>query len=130
MGIDRFDELLLDLYGCASDPGLWSRVLDRICDEMQVRSAVVQRLVMDEGRTWSRWTVRDSESEAAREIHDRYLADACNPRMLRRPVTPNPRMVFRDSDFFAPSDPLLADLKERLAALRLGTFCSVGLPIA
>lgn len=37
--------------------------------------------------------------------------------------------VIRDSDLFAPGEPALAELQERSAALGLGHFISVGLPL-
>jgi hypothetical protein len=75
--------------------------------------------------------VRDSESEAAREAHDRQMADAVNPRMqlARQRALPVSKRVLRDSDFFRPGDPAFAELRERLAAIRLGQFMSVGAPL-
>jgi PAS domain-containing protein len=131
MKTQRLDELLLDLYACPSDRSRWPQVLDRICHETHARSAVIQLLVSDGERAWSRWTIRDSASEAARLEHERHMGDDVNPRM-RRPPQGVRRMpiVLRDRDFFAPGDPALAELEERLAAIELGPFMSAGTLLA
>jgi DNA-binding CsgD family transcriptional regulator len=74
--------------------------------------------------------VRDSGSESAREEHDRLMGNDVNPRMRARPRRPLPPAVSiqRDDDFFSPDDRELKDLRERLSALRLGRFMSVGIP--
>jgi DNA-binding CsgD family transcriptional regulator/PAS domain-containing protein len=128
MNTDQLDELLLDLYACPSDRARWPTLLDRVCHAMHARSAVIQLLVTDGERTWSRCTLRDSASEAVRAEHDRYLGDDVNPR-LRVPVPPRPQYAFRDRDFFAPDDPALKELEDRLAAVQLGPFMSVGTPL-
>jgi DNA-binding CsgD family transcriptional regulator len=131
MKTHRIDELLLDLYACPSDRSRWPQVLDRICRETHARSAVIQLLESDGERAWSRWTIRDSASEAARLEHERHMGDDVNPRLRRSPqaVTRMP-LILRDRDFFAPGDPALAELKERLAAIELGHFMSAGTLLA
>jgi PAS domain-containing protein/DNA-binding CsgD family transcriptional regulator len=132
MKTQRIDELLLDLYACPSDRSRWPQVLDRICHETHSRSAVIQLLVSDSERAWSRWTLRDSASEAARSEHERYMGDDVNPRLRRPPLQNVPARspsIVRDRDFFAPGDPALVELKERLAAIHLGHFMSVGSPL-
>jgi DNA-binding CsgD family transcriptional regulator/PAS domain-containing protein len=127
----RIDELLLDLYACPMEHGRWSGVLDQVCQAMNARSAVIQLLTRDEDRTWSRWMVRDSASEADRQAHDRYMGDAVNPRMQpsRQQRLSSPKPVLRDRDLFAPDDPTFIELQERLAAIRLGVFMSVNTPL-
>lgn len=121
----RISQLLLDLYACPTEPGRWPIVLDQLCRTLRVRSAVIQILLPDDGRLRSRWMVRDSRSEAAHAVHDRYFSDAVNPRLrVKRPPPPEDEGIFRDADFFSPDDPLLADLKQRLAATGLGQFMS------
>jgi DNA-binding CsgD family transcriptional regulator len=120
----RTSQLLLDLYSCPTEQGRWPVVLDQLCRTLRVRSAVVQILLPGSGQLRSRWMVRDSRSEAARVLHDRYFSDAVNPRMqVKRPLSLG-EGIFRDSDFFAPDDPLLADLRQGLAATGLGHFIS------
>lgn len=121
----RISQMLLDLYSCPTEPGRWPIVLDQLCRTLRVRSAVIQIILRDGGRMRSRWMVRDSRSEAARTLHDRYFSDAVNPRLLvKRSPPPADAGIFRDSDFFAPGDPLLADLKQGLTATGLGHFMS------
>ena len=121
----RISRLLLDLYACPTERRRWPAVLDQLCHTLNVRSAVIQILLPATGQLRSRWMVRDSASEAAHVLHDRYFADAVNPRMLvKRSVRNIGEGVFRDSDFFAPDDPLWADLKRRLAATGLGNYLS------
>lgn len=128
MTMFRISQLLLDLYSCPAERGRWPVVLDQLCRTLRVRSAVIQILLPDTGRLRSRWMVRDSRSEAARALHDQYFSDAVNPRMLvKRPPPATGEGIFRDTDFFAPDDPLLADLKQRLAATGLGHFISARL---
>jgi DNA-binding CsgD family transcriptional regulator len=121
----RISQMMLDLYTCPTEPGRWPIVLDQLCRTLRVRSAVIQIILRDGGRLRSRWMVRDSRSEAARTLHDRYFSDAVNPRLLvKRSPPPADAGIFRDSDFFAPDDPLLADLKQGLTATGLGHFMS------
>lgn len=121
----RINQLLLDLYACPAQRGRWPAVLDQLCRTLHARSAVIQIIMPESGRLRSRWMVRDSRSEAARALHDRYFSDAVNPRMLvKRSVATIGEGIFRDCDFFAPDDPLLSDLKLRLAATGLGHFIS------
>jgi hypothetical protein len=78
----RISQVLLDLYTCPTEPGRWPSVLDELCRTLRVRSAVIQILLRDSGRLRSRWMVRDSRSEAARTLHDRYFSDAVNLRLV------------------------------------------------
>jgi DNA-binding CsgD family transcriptional regulator len=128
----QLEDLLLDLYSCAGERSRWPEVLDKVCYATHARSAVVQWLVMEEDCSWSRRTLRDSESQAACKAHDLYLADAVNPRMRRplpRRISSPSAAVLRDRDIFAADDPSFAELRDRTAAVGLGTFLSVSVPI-
>ena len=59
------------------------------------------------------------------------MGDEVNPRMeIRRfPLLLPDQYALRDRDLFATDDPAYADLRERLAAIRLGSFMSVGAPL-
>ncbi len=120
----RINQLLLDLYSCPTGPGRWPTVLDQVCRALKVRSAVIQIIRLNDGQLRSRWMVRDSKSEAACVIHDRYFSDRVNPRFLVRRPPPVDQNIFRDSDIFEPNDPLLADLQQRMAAAGLGRYLS------
>jgi DNA-binding CsgD family transcriptional regulator len=127
----RMNQLLLDLYACPTGQRSWSDVLDGLCQSMRVRSAVVQLLVLDGRNTRSKWMVRDSASEAARVLHDRYFSDSVNPRMqASRAARLQGQPIVRDQDFFDPDDPLYIDLQRRLSAVQLGRFISARLPFA
>jgi DNA-binding CsgD family transcriptional regulator/PAS domain-containing protein len=131
MNARRLDELLLNLYACPTDRQRWPDVLDQICHETHARSAVIQIIVSGQERARSIWTMRDSTSELARADHDRYMADDVNPRMESRRFLTVPRTQYtlRDRDLFPAGDPAYADLEDRLAAIHLGTFMSVGAPL-
>lgn len=121
----RISRLLLDLYSCPAEQSRWPVVLDQLCRSLHARSAVLQVIIPERGRLRSRWMVRDSSSQAAAALHDRYFSDAVNPRMLvTRPASTMGEGIFRDTDFFAPDDPLWPDLRMRLAATGLGHFIS------
>jgi DNA-binding CsgD family transcriptional regulator/PAS domain-containing protein len=128
----QYDELLLDLYRCSTEAHRWPAVLDQVRRETGARSAVIQILATGSERISSCWTIRDSESEAARSEHERLMGDEVNPRMrvrLRHPL-PQQKVILRDEHFFAPGDPARVEVRERLAALRLGQFMSVGVPLS
>lgn len=124
--------VLLSLYRCPSDHTQWPAVLDRVCSTLQARSAVVQLFVHEQEHIHSRWMMRDSRSEAARAIHDRYFADAVNPRLRTpgRPAWQKLPAIVRDTDLFDIHDPLYADLQQRLAAVQLGFFISVRIALS
>jgi DNA-binding CsgD family transcriptional regulator len=128
----NYDELLLDLYGCPGDQGRWPSVLDKVCAATGARSAVVQRLVRGHDHAWARWMARDSRSEADAAEHERYMGDDVNPRMriASHPPLAAGKGVIRDRDLFDPQDPAFAELRERLAALRLGSFMGVTMDLA
>lgn len=121
----RINQFLFDLYSCPASPGRWPVALDQLCRMLRVCNAVVQIIRPEGGYLRSRWMVRDSRSEAASALHDRYFSDSVNPRFLvKRPPPSVDQQIFRDSDIFEPTDPLLSDLKIRLAAAGLGRYLS------
>jgi DNA-binding CsgD family transcriptional regulator len=131
MGTQRLDELLLDLYRCPFEGRRWPDVLDQVCRGTGSRSAVIQILATDTERASSCWTVRDCESEAARETHVRFMGDAVNPRMqtsVHRRLSAE-QAIHTDDHFFAPGDPARTEVRERLAELHLGHFMSVGVAL-
>lgn len=131
MNGNRYDDLLLNLYACPTEQHRWPELLDRVCHEAHARSAVIQVIARGTERARSIRTIRDSNSEVARVAHERYMGDEVNPRMEARryPFLPRDRYALRDRDLFSADDPAYADLKERLAAIELGSFMSVGAPL-
>jgi hypothetical protein len=132
MSSRQFDAMLMQLYRCSTESNRWPEVLDQVCGETGARSAVIQLLDVQTERVRSRWTIRDSSAEAQRAEHERLMGDAVNPRMrtnLHRRALPA-HTIQRDEEFFSPNDPARAELRERLAALRLGQFMSAGVPFS
>src|SRR5690242_1615501 len=95
------DRLLLEVHQCPTEASRWPAVLEEVCHETGARSAVIQILSIGAERACARWMVRDSESESAREAHDRLMGDDVNPRMRARPRRPLPPdlSIQRDEDF-------------------------------
>jgi PAS domain-containing protein/DNA-binding CsgD family transcriptional regulator len=132
MSSRHFDAMLPELYRCSTESSRWPDVLDQICRATGARSAVIQLLDIETERVRSRWTLRDSSAQARRAEHEQLMGDAVNPRMrtnLHRQPLPA-HGIHRDEQFFAPGDPARAELRERLAALQLGKFMSVGIPFS
>ncbi|HJP61552.1 MAG TPA: hypothetical protein VJ865_16205, partial [Gemmatimonadaceae bacterium] len=77
------DPLLLQMYrGCTSPQG-WRDVLDRLCDEIRVRSAVVQAIKFssdDCAETY--WHAHDSYTDFG--VYQSLISDIRNPRLDRR----------------------------------------------
>jgi DNA-binding CsgD family transcriptional regulator len=122
-------DLLLDLYSRAEAPLDWSSVLDRVCFDLGVRSAVVQR--MNRGSSDlinTTWIVRDSYSEENSKLHDEVIADARNPRMRINPMRPSlhSKLVLCDEDFSSPDDTVSKRFRESLRSIGLGNFISSG----
>jgi len=120
-------DFLLDLYACSPDPGRWRGALDRLCELMSVRSAVVQVLNYTPGGFRPVWTARDSYSEAHKHEHDRVLNNEGNPRLRVRPavhVPQRPIGVARDEEIFPAGSADLQEIQRRRRALRFG--CNLG----
>lgn len=74
------DDLLLKLYGTVQQPDTWRQVLDQICANIHVRSAVVQRLDAAGPALQTTWLAWDSHSEEHAARHAPVVNDAMNPR--------------------------------------------------
>ena len=119
--VSASNQILLDLYGCAEDPQRWGQVLDGICREFKVRSAVAQVFQRDGFKLHQRWTVRDTFSSLHAERHDALVNNDQNPRTDLRVVSrPRNDMIYRDEDIFAENCPHFARLRSRLSAIGLG----------
>ncbi|HET6564516.1 MAG TPA: hypothetical protein VFG52_03810, partial [Xanthomonadales bacterium] len=127
--ISLSQELLLDLYSRVETPLDWSSVLDRVCFDLGVRSAVVQR--MNRGSSDlinTTWMVRDSYSEENSRLHDEVIADARNPRMRINHLRPDidSKPVLSDEDFSGLDDAVNDSFRESLRGIGLGNFISSG----
>lgn len=121
-------ELLLDLYGAADDPARWTPFLDRVCRDLGVGNAVIQCLRQSGDRLDEMWCARDTVSTARRELHDRLVNNAANPRMnLAIDRSPKTKRLIRDADRFDPACPHYAALRRRLHEAGLGDALCLGI---
>jgi DNA-binding CsgD family transcriptional regulator/PAS domain-containing protein len=121
-------DLLLDLYGGVTEPTRWARVLDRVCDDLSARSAIVQRIHPGEtGALATRWLARDSYSEENGALHDSVVADELNPRMRYDGPPPmyGPGQVVRDSDIPQMAGMAGRRFREALRSVGLGEYLKV-----
>ncbi|HKX54889.1 MAG TPA: hypothetical protein VJN01_02255, partial [Xanthomonadales bacterium] len=122
-------DLLFDLYARVQEPDGWSGVLDRVCSELKVRSAVVQRMNrgMDD-QVNTTWLVRDSYSEENSALHDEVIADRINPRMKISRHRPDlhSKPVLCDDDFDGLEGAAGQRFRESLRSIGLGNFMSSG----
>ncbi len=122
-------DLLLDLYSRVEDPLCWGAVLDRVCADLGVRSAVVQRMnAGNDDCASTTWLVRDSYSEENSAVHDAVVADSINPRMRVSHLPPNldNKPVLSDKDFPGLAGPNGNRFREALRSIGLGSFMSSG----
>lgn len=120
-------DILLDLYNCPADPGRWRQVLDRMCHEFGVVSAVVQRFRSSGTMMEQIWKVRDTASMRDADLHDRLVNNDTNPRLDVRIVQPfQSYSVVRDRDIFRADCPHWAALRNRLRNAGLGESIGAG----
>lgn len=120
-------DILLDLYNCPADPGRWHLVLDRMCHEFGVASAVVQRFRPSGASIEQTWMVRDSASMRDADLHDRLVNNDANPRLNVRIAQPFQHYaIARDRDLFRADCPHWAALRNRLRAAGLGESIGAG----
>lgn len=125
-------DLLLDVYAHVRDPQRWHAVLDRVCADLGVRSAVVQRVsVGTDGRVATKWLVRDGYSEENGALHDAVVGDEVNPRMQLQHLPPDlyAKPVLRDEDFIGLRGASGRRFREALDSIGLGDFLSSGAPL-
>lgn len=132
MSANFLSTLLPDLYACAEQPLSWPGVLDRICRQMNTRSAVIQMLNCVDDVLCPEWTVRDSLSCEHADLHDRHVNNEQNPRLnlkIARGLS-GAAAIMRDEERFKPGCPHLARLRERLAMIGMGRSIAVALRIS
>lgn len=121
------NEMLLDLYGCAGQPQRWRQLLDGMCSQLNVRSAVAQIFQRDGFKLRQRWAARDTYSVIHASQHDAWVNNDQNPRTdLRIAMRLRNDVIFRDQDVFEANCPHLTGLKTRLSAIGLGESISIG----
>jgi len=131
MAVPLTNELLLDIYACAQDSSRWSGVMDNICRQVGVRSAVVQLFDHQDNLLRQRWTERDSTSLAHAVLHDKFVNTEMSPRFSLRGVeTARPSYIKRDCERFAPGSRDFVELQRRLAAAGLGQAIALGINLS
>jgi len=127
MGADLSVRLLPEIYGCAETMQRWRGVLDRICDDLGVRSAAVQIFRRDGRRFHQCWCERDSYSAFHAKRHDAIVNNDDNPRTRSIPIELTLAKVVTDEHYLPPRE--LAEIQRRLSliGLRGGTSIMVEL---
>ena len=122
-------DLLFELYARVQEPMGWSGVLDRVCSDLKVRSAVVQRMNRgSDDQVNTTWLVRDSYSEENSALHDEVIADRINPRMKISRQRPDlhSKPILCDDDFDGLAGTDGQRFRESLRSIGLGNFMSSG----
>ena len=116
------DELLLQLYACASQPAHWRLALDQLCAETGACSAVVQTFELGTEGVRLGWQVSDSRTERNRPIDCPQVTGEHNPRLQSHRFNRGLNRVVRDDELFDRHDPGWAALQADLARIGLGEF--------
>lgn len=124
------DPLLLDLYRCCAEPAAWRTVLDTLCSELGVRSAVIQAVDFADGyQGQSYWWAHDSRTEQGR--YEALISDGNNPRLDRRRSRPVIGKLVGDDQLFTTGEDKRHQLRlqRQLAELGFGRFLGALLPV-
>ena len=124
------DPLVLQLYRGCTNTEAWEQVLDQLCDEVGVRSAVVQAIKFscdDDVETY--WYAQDSQTDF--RLYQSLISDTKNPRFDRR------RRMFAfgkfvgDEQLFVGREEMIQHkwFHQSLADLDCGRFLGALLPL-
>jgi DNA-binding CsgD family transcriptional regulator/PAS domain-containing protein len=119
----ELNDVLVDLYSCASSRERFPLVLDKIAARLRVRSAMVQLADWRGGDYMPRWTSHDNGSLRAGALPDACMPvgeDAIELTPATQPALDG--MCVKESDLFLSGTPALRRLHERLHAAGLGLF--------
>jgi DNA-binding CsgD family transcriptional regulator len=129
-------DLLGKLYATVDNPQRWGPLLDHLRARLGAGSAVVQILSDTPERLAPTWQARDSHSAAHRDLHDRCLNNAGNPRLSKTALMHWPAgalpQVFQlgsDQRLFGSAPQLLSELQRRLAQAGLGHAFWISFPL-
>lgn len=115
------DPLLFRLYGCCSEPRRWSEVLDQVCTEIGVASAVLQGLSLDGSRAAPFWLKYNSNNNL--DAYRTKISDARNPRLEARRLLNATSAIHTDDELFVSEErPVREWLEGQLLELGLGRF--------
>lgn len=127
------EQFLPDFYHCAEQPARWSDVLDKVRDEMDVGSVVIQKFRLNGNRLQQEWVLRDSLSLEHAESHDTLVNNEDNPRL----ELDDRRLALQDVEIFRtdviPRGERVSafrDLEQRLAMLGLASPIILGIKYA
>lgn len=123
------DRLLLDLYSCPAQPGRWSQVLDRLCDETGACSAVVQAFRFDGDGVRLHWQAMDRRTAGHQALPQARYAATENPRLSRHRGLRGLNRVVRDEELFDRDDPARDALQRKLAGIGIGRFIGTLQPL-
>lgn len=121
--------MLLDLYGTTECDSRWTALLDQLCVDLGVRSAVVQLLEHRDDRFCEQWVARDTGSLEHAALHDRCVNRPDNPRFNSRLMARISGEVGSDLRLFGPADPMHGELRNRLQQSGLGDAIWATFPI-
>lgn len=124
------DELLLQLYACASQPANWTQALDQLCTETGACSAVVQTFELGTEGVRLGWQVSDSRTQRQRPLDCPQVTGENNPRLQTHRFKRGLNRVVRDDELFDRHDPGLVTLQADLARIGLGEFMGALQPLA
>ena len=127
--MDLTHHLLLDLYGSVDNSARWTPMLDRLCDIMGVRSAVVQIFDHERASGHAQWTARDTGTLAQAAAHDRCINRPDNPRLAFGALSLASGEIGSDQRLFGSNHPMLGVLRERLRQVDLGSAIWAAFPI-
>lgn len=123
------DELLLQLYACASQPANWTQTLDQLCAETGACSAVVQTFELGTDSVRLGWQVSDSRTQRQRPLDCPQVTGETNPRLQTHRFKRGLNRVVRDDELFDRHDPGRVTLQADLARIGLGEFMGALQPL-
>ena len=119
MQYEKDNQLFADIYRCITKPSHWVSVLDQVKARMNVASVAVQVIKKQyTGAMDLQWEARDSFSLEHSALHDKWVNNSDNPRLMIE-VT-KPLQVVRDEDVFREDCPIFRRFLKRLALAGLG----------
>jgi DNA-binding CsgD family transcriptional regulator/PAS domain-containing protein len=127
--MDLDQSTLGELYAAAECPSGWPKLLDGLCTEVRMRSAVAQVLDVGVERARQLWCERDATSQRNADLHDRFINTAGNPRFDAKLRRDSYKSIGSDARSFGETPQLLTDLQQRLDRGGLGAAIWLSFPI-
>lgn len=119
MYYENDNQLFADIYRCITTPSHWVSVLDQVKARMNVVSVAVQVIKKQyTGAVDLQWEARDSFSIEHSALHDKWVNNSDNPRLMLE--VNQPLQVIRDDDAFKDDNPEFRRFLKRLSLAGLG----------